>query len=65
MSLMQIVRLSLLDGRSIWVNLAMLLTATEDPARGTKLVFSGGTAITVQQTPDEIAAKAERAVAMQ
>ena len=59
-----IVKLSLLDGRPIWANLTHLLTAVEEGDRGTKIIFSSGTSITVKETPDDIRSKAERAVAM-
>lgn len=59
------VKLTLLDGRPIWANLDHMLTATEVDIEGkTKIVFSSGTSITVKEKPDEVMAKAERAVAM-
>ena len=54
-----ILKLTLLDGRAIWVNLDHMITGTEED-RGTKIVFAGGTSITVKEKPEDIRAAIPR-----
>lgn len=60
---MMIVQLTLLDGRKIWANLNQMVTGVEED-RGTKIIFLGGTSITVKEAPEAIRTAVERREAM-